>query len=173
MKNLTFILVILLAAFVFSSCQETANTNSKTNETNTSSAGENKSADNASKPAESLKAEEEKPTSNLKPEDIDLEKPIPAEELNTAFLANEKAWIGKEVSIIGKYHSTTKSRVMDEDRIRVDISDAKTNKKMAGCIVKKEVPEELSKERENRVFKGKIAENRYGRILIEPCEFVK
>ena len=101
------------------------------------------------------------------------DKPVSATELNTVFLADEKAWIGKEVSVTGKYHSTTESTVAGEKRIRVDISDEKSGKKVAGCIVKQKVPEEVSKERTGRVFKGKILENRYGRVLIEPCELVK
>ncbi|MEZ5424768.1 MAG: hypothetical protein R2747_00765 [Pyrinomonadaceae bacterium] len=149
----------------FSACQ-TASTEKPT--------AEKTAEPEKSQPAEQPKTGEEKPkTSSLKPGDIDPNKPVPAEELNAAFLADEEAWKGKEVTVIGKYHSTTGSKVAGKDRIRVDLADPKTNKRIAGCVVPQKPPEDLAKQRENRVFKGKILENRYGRILIEPCEFVK
>jgi hypothetical protein len=170
MKKLTLLITFLMAVSLLSGCQATSTTETKETKTNETA---NKPADNSSKPAASPAEKEEKPTSSLKPEDIDLEKPFSATELNTAFLADEDAWKGKEVAITGKYHSTTESTVADGKRIRVDIADQATNKKVAGCVVKEKVPEEVSKKREDRVFKGTIKENSYGRILIEPCEFVK
>ena len=124
-------------------------------------------------PAESGDAKkEEAPKSDLDPSKIDLEKPIPAGDLKAAMEADEKAWIGKEVSVVGRYGKTTKSTIEGAERIRVDLQD-KDKKTSVGCVVSKDVSEDVVNNREDRVFKGKILEMRYSRPLIEPCEFVK
>jgi len=167
MKQSALLTTICLAVVLMVGCQAGSKTPTDNEDVN------NTNAENQEAPKASPSAEEEKPTSNLKPEDINLDKPFPAEELNAAFLANEDAWKGKEVAIVGKYSFPTISKVDGKERIRVDVSDPKTNKKVAGCVVKTKPPEELKTKRENRVFKGTIREERYGRVLIEPCEFVK
>ena len=111
--------------------------------------------------------------SNLKPADINPDKPVPAEELSAAVMANEAAWKDKTVSVVGSYHSTTTSKLQSGDQIRVDIADDKGKKRVA-CTVKTDVPQEVIKgERKGRVFKGTVKEMFFDQILLEPCEFVK
>lgn len=114
MKNLSLFAVILIAAFVFSSCQNTATNTAANNgaaaNTNTNT---NMTAANNSTPAVSPTVKVELPPSNLKPEDIDSDKPVSAEELRNAVFANEAAWKGKEVAVVGEYngHSTSKTAI--------------------------------------------------------------
>jgi hypothetical protein len=175
MKKIYLLAIISLASLVFGACATTETTRNNTTKTTTM---ENNSEKPDSTNTETTPAanntetkNDEPPKSDLKPSDV-TDEPIPAEELNAAFMSDEGAWKGKEVSVVGKYHSTTTSQLKDGDQIRVDIADNK-GKKSISCIVKEKVPEEVVKERNGRVFKGTIKAKVFDRVELEPCEIVK
>jgi hypothetical protein len=80
-------------------CGETAtNTTNSTINTTTANTKENKNSTVPNSPTTTTKSEVESyPPSNLKPESVSLDKPVPAEELRNAVFS----WIGKEVAVIG------------------------------------------------------------------------
>lgn len=123
-------------------------------------------------PAASPTATAAPPTSNLKPADVSADKPVPAAELNAAFTADQNAWIGKEVTVVGNYHSHTTSTVSSGKIIRIDISDA-SGKKVAACTVSVEPTKEEVAERKDRKFKGKIKDAWFSQVNLEPCEMLK
>lgn len=129
----------------------------------------------ASSPADAPKTDDKKDEaakSDLDPSKIDLEKPIPVGDLRTAVAADKDAWIGKEVSVVGRYGKTTTSTLDGGEKIRVDLQ-TKDYKTSVGCVVKEKVSEDVVKNRDDRVFKGTIKEVAFDNPQLEPCEFVK
>lgn len=99
MKQLALLTILSLAALIFVGCQTTETTNSTANNAAinaTANATENKNTNVANNPTTSTKSTGF-PASNLKPENVSPDKPVPAEELRNAVLA----WEGKEVAVIG------------------------------------------------------------------------
>lgn len=120
----------------------------------------------------------ENAASTLSPDSVDVGKPIPAADLQTAVKANQEAWKGKEVAIIGK--------VLDP----AVTTDAKTGKKIyalriakpnsfsivAMCMeVEKEPPADYKTNPEDRVIKGTIEEmSSIGEtVKLKNCDYVK
>ena len=174
MKLMRFGFILLATALFAFGCGGAAETenNTASDKPTESASPETPSASPAESPKENAETNDS-PKSDLKPDDVDADKPIPVAELKAAFLQDEKAWIGKEVSVVGKYAKTTTSSLPGGDVIRIDISDAKTNQRAVGCEVKATPPDDLAKNREDRVFKGTVKENKFGNPLLEPCELVK
>lgn len=100
------------------------------------------------------------------PKQIDLSKPIPAEALYQSFFA----WEGKELTVIGNYHSTTTSTTSYGKTIRVDLTDPQTQKKMVGCNMKAEHPQ--VNERNGKIVKGTVKGRTFDQVKMENCEFV-
>ena len=175
MKKIYVLAIISLAVLIFGACETTEMTKTNTTKTTTmeSNAEKPDSPNTETTPAtnNAETKKDEPPKSDLKPSDV-TDEPIPAGDLNAAVMSDEESWKGKEVSVVGKYHSTTTSKLKDGDIIRVDISD-KNGKKSVHCVVKENVPEEVFKERNGRVFKGTIKAKVFNRVELEPCEFVK
>lgn len=98
---------------------------------------------------------------------IDASKPIPAADLHKDFFK----WHGKDVAVVGNFNgSTTSSNKGEVLDIRIDVANEK-REKVVGCHVSSETGE--VKERDNRIFKGKIAGSTFDQLSLEPCEFVK
>jgi uncharacterized protein YceK len=174
MKNTTSLIVILLAAFASGGCQNATTHTAANNGASTTAANDTQAA-NTSKPAAATPtAPPDLPTSNLKPEDIDLNKPVPAEELRNAVFGDEDAWIGKEVTVVGTYNGHTTSKLDSGEHYSVSIVNAK-GKEVIPCDGRKAPPVDLKDKREGRVFKGTVKSiNRsWQRLTLEPCEVVK
>lgn len=101
MKNLIILTILISGLLACAGCGETSanknlNTTAGNSMTNTNG---NKAANAANSGASTTKKTdvESYPPSNLKPESISLDKPVPAEELRNAVFS----WFGKEVAVIG------------------------------------------------------------------------
>jgi hypothetical protein len=168
MKHTALVIVIFLAAFAFGGCQNAAtSTAANTTTTNTTAA-------NTAKPAASPKAAAELPPSRLKPEDIDLDKPVPAEELRNAVFANEDGWKGKEVAVIGDYNGHSTSKLQSGDKYSVNVQNAE-RKIVMKCNGKVAPPSDVRENRNGRVFRGTVTSinKSFQQVTLEPCEIVK
>lgn len=172
MKNLIFITILSLSVLVFAGCGETA-----TNTVANTNAGNKTAADNAmAKTTPATNSATEAPKTDLKPADVDPNKPIPVAELKAAYLTDKAAWHGKEVSVAGNYFGKGKTTKDGKDsEFYVSISD-EGKKLMGTCYLEKEASDEVSKQPENHVFKGTIVEDKGGivpQVILKPCEIVK
>jgi hypothetical protein len=178
MKQLIFITILSLVCLVFAGCGDAtknsaANTNSANNKT-VAADNKNDSVSKTSLPETS--SAENAPTSDLKPSDIDPNKPVPVADLKAAYIADKTAWNGKEVSVTGNYFGKGKTSSSGKVTSQyVSISDS--SKKMMGtCYVSKEVADDISANPENHVFKGTIkadAKTIIEQVVLDPCEVVK
>lgn len=163
-----FIAIAAIVVVVGCGSSETQN-NQSTGPANTAS-----TPATAAKPAASPTAPPALPTSDLKPEAISVDKPVPAEELRNAVFGDEAAWKGKEVAVIGEYngHSTSKLQSGDKYSINVQIAPQKVAIKCDGRIAP---PEDLKDKRKDRVFKGTVKDvnKAWQQVTLEPCEVVK
>ncbi len=105
---------------------------------------------------------------DLSPENIPSG-PVSVQDLKNAYFA----WINKEVSVIGYYHSTTTSTTSYGTTIRVDLADPDTHEKAVGCRMLEEPTVDLANNRDNVVIRGIIKEEVFGNVLMEECEIVK
>lgn len=95
--------------------------------------------------------------------------PIPVNEFYNSYFG----WNGKEVSVIGYYHSTTTSTTSYGQTIRVDLSDPVSGEKAVGCNMKQQPPEDLVNNRNDVVIRGTISGEVFGNVQMEDCEIVK
>ena len=82
------------------------------------------------------------------------------------------AWVKKEVTVSGYYHSTTTSTTSYGTTVRVDLTDKEMGDKMVGCEMKGKVPDDIANKREGVLIKGIIGEESFGNVQLEECEFV-
>lgn len=175
MRNLNLLIILCLSILVFAGCGET--TTNTANVVNTS--GNVTVANSANKTMTTTPAansSEGAPKSDLKPADVDPNKPIPVAEVKAAYIADKAAWHGKQVSITGDYFGKGKStNGGKEGDYYVSITDA-GKKLMATCHLDKEASDEISKNPANHVFKGTIVEDKGAiveQVKLKPCEIVK
>lgn len=175
MKNLGLVSISLLAVFIFNACQGTSTTNTTANDTTTKAVANN--ADNAvTKTSPAANSSEVQPKSDLKPADVDPNKPIPVTDVKAAYIADKAAWHGKQISVAGDYFGKGKTTSGDKaGDFYVSITDA-GKKLMATCYLDKEASDEISKQPTNHVFKGTIVEDKGAiveQVVLKPCEIVK
>ena len=177
MKNITLLTILILGLSAFTGCGETATnttvSNVSTNANNIAANNTNSIMTTATPAAASPEAA---PKSNLKPADIDPNKPVPIADVKAAYIADKAAWHGKQVSVTGDYFGKGKTTKGEkEENYYVSITDA--GKKLMGtCYLEKEASDEISKNPANHVFKGTIVENKGGiveQVVLRPCEIVK
>ncbi len=170
MKNTTTLFVAIAALLVVVGCGNSETQNSqKSAMANTAS-----TPAIASRPATSPTARPELPVSDLKPDAISLDKPVPADELRNAVFGDEGAWKGKEVAVIGEYngHSTSKLQSGDKHSINVQIGPQNV---VINCDGRTTPPADLKEKRKDRVFKGTVKDvnKAWQQVTLEPCEVVK
>ncbi|HSK71318.1 MAG TPA: hypothetical protein VK892_06455 [Pyrinomonadaceae bacterium] len=175
MKNLTLLIILSLFVLAFAGCGETA-TNTAVNVNTVANNTATNSANNAMTTTPATNSPEAPPKSDLKPADVDPNKPIPIAEVKAAYIADKSAWHGKEVSVTGDYFGKGKSTEGGkESGFYVSITDA--GKKLMGtCHLDKEASDELSKQPANHVFKGTIVEDKGAiveQVKLKPCQIVK
>ena len=175
MKNLSLITLFFFAVFTFSACQGTTTSDTTANNTTTITvANTTNNAMSKTTPATSSPAAQ--PKSDLKPTDVDPNKPIPVADAKAAYIADKSAWHGKQVSIAGDYFGKGKTTSGDKaGNFYVSITDA-GKKLMATCYLEKEASDEISKQPANHVFKGTIVEDKGAiveQVVLKPCEIVK
>lgn len=170
MKNTTFFVVTLLSAIALSGCQNAA-TNTAANNAPSNTAANDTATANTSKPAATPTARPELPASNLKPEDISLDKPVPADELRNAVFGDEAAWKGKEVAVTGEYNGHSTSKLSSGDKYSINVQSA-PQKVVVKCDGRVAPPEDLKEKRKDRVFKGTVASinKSWQQVTLEPCE---
>lgn len=168
-RNTTILFLTMAAILVVGGCQNTETQNAQ----NTGAANTASTPATASKPAASPTARPALPASNLKPEEIDLKKPVPAEELRNAVFGDEAAWKGKEVAVIGEYngHSTSKLESGDKYSLNVQIGPQNV---VINCDGRTAPPQDLKDRRTDRVFKGTVhsINKAWQQLTLEPCEVV-
>lgn len=155
MKNLILTTTIILGTFALIGCGETA---------------KNTTAVNATTNANSETVNTEKPPENvLKPGDIDLEKPVAADEVVAGVYADTNAWKGKEIAVSGYVGGTSGGGESYKLELRKD-DKAKQEDGVVDCFVKGEKPENIF--RSTVTIKGTVKETRDDRkvVVLEPCE---
>lgn len=130
----------------------------------------------ASPPAASPTAPQQAaaPVSDLKPGDVSLDKPAPADELRNAVFGDEAAWMGKEVFVAGGYNGHSKSSLNSGDKYAINIQ-GEGNKVSVVCEGTNAPPEDVKTRRDGRVAKGtvKSANKGWQQVVLDPCELVK
>lgn len=88
----------------------------------------------------------------------------------------QKPWKGKEVTVIGYYHSTTTSKFDNSpDNVRVDLCAESMGDKLIGCEMAEGavVPDDIENNRENVKIKGIISGESFGMVGLEGSEIIK
>lgn len=103
----------------------------------------------------------------------DGETPIPAHQLMEMCYI----WKGMEVTVEGRYHSTTTSTTSHGVTVRIDLSSPEmTGTRFAGCEMAEAVPdhiaENLADNREGLQIRGVVAGESFGRVSLEECVIV-
>lgn len=173
MKNISILLVATITMVAFGGCGKTENPSAQNTAANTS-ANTTSSPGNAAKPATSQSAPPELPASNLKPVDISLDKPVPADELRNAVFGDEAAWKGKEVAVTGEYNGHSTSKLSAGDKYSINVQSA-PQKVVIKCDGRVAPPEDVKEKRKDRVFKGIVASinKSWQQVTLEPCEVIK
>jgi hypothetical protein len=175
MRNIALITLFFLAVFTFSACQGTTTTNTTVNNATTNTVT-NTTNNVVTKTTPAASSPEAQPKSDLKPADVDPNKPIPVADVKAAYIADKAAWHGKQVSVAGDYFGKGKTTSGDKaGNFYVNITDA-GKKLMATCYLDKEASDEISKQPANHVFKGTIVEDKGAiveQVVLKPCEIVK
>jgi hypothetical protein len=178
MKKISLLTILSLTVLMFAACGDGA-TNTANSMVNINTAdvkgtvASNNSSTTQATPAATLPPD--LPKTDLKPDKVDPNKPIPVAEMLSAYLSDKAAWNGKEVSVAGNYFGKGKTTSDNKVTImHISIADDK-NKFRANCYVDKEVPEEVTMKPENHVFKGTISEDkmRGSYLILKPCKLVK
>jgi hypothetical protein len=167
MRNILILSVAIIASLAIAGCQTAeTQTGQNTGVANTAS-----TPANAAQPAASPTAAPAIPPSDLKPEDISLDKPFPADELRNAVFGDEEAWKGKEVAVTGDYNGHSTSKLASGDKYSINVQ-GKERKVVIHCDGRKAPPEDVKTKREGRVFKGTVAivNKAWQQVTLEPCE---
>ena len=112
----------------------------------------------------------EAPKSDLKPEDADPEKPFDVAALNNAVKADQEAWKGKKVTVVGKHNGESISKVADGKYVDIQIRSSTGGDTVARCSGRVLPPKDSLGA---TVFRGTVNGLRFGALLLEPCEIVK
>ncbi len=174
MKHLILTTILSLTVFAIAGCGDAAN--DTTNAGNTAVVKNTTDNKTNSMTNAETNTSADAPKSDLKPADIDPNKPVSITDLKAAYIADKAAWNGKEVSVTGNYFgkgNTSKSGKTTS--MYVSITDS-SRKLMGTCYVSEEVSDEISKNPENHVFKGTIKEEKsqlVEQVVLDPCEVVK
>lgn len=174
MKKTILLTILSLAVLAFTGCGETA-TNTVANNTKPANSTVNSpAANNAATPAATPTAKADLPPSDLKPADINLDKPVPAAELRNAVFADEAAWMGKEVAVIGEYNGHSTSKLDSGDKHSINVQDD-NRKVVINCDGRVAPPDDVKDKSKDRVFKGtvKSVNKSYQQVYLEPCEVIK
>jgi hypothetical protein len=173
MKNISILLVATITMLVAVGCGKTENPPAQNIAANTA-ANTTSSLANAAKPVTSQSAPPELPASSLKPEDINLDKPVPAEELRNAVMGNEAAWKGKEVAVIGEYNGHSTSKLDSGDKYSLNVARGPQNVPIK-CDGRVAPPADVKDKRKDRVFKGTVKDvnKAFQQVYLEPCEVIK
>ncbi len=84
------------------------------------------------------------------------------------------SWMGKEVTVIGHYNSTTTSTTSYGTTHRIDLDDPETGQKMVGCtMVSEPDSDKLAANRDNVKIRGKITRDLWGTVQLEECVIVE
>jgi hypothetical protein len=84
------------------------------------------------------------------------------------------SWLGKEITVIGHYNSTTTSTIDGNSTFRVDLDDPETGLKLIGCTMKSEPDsDKLAANRDNIKIRGKITRDLWGTVQLEECVIVE
>jgi hypothetical protein len=168
MKNLILLTILSLAVLIFAACQNTepanttvnnnatTNTNVNTSENKNTTVTNNPTTTTSTKPAGF-------PASNLNPESVAADKPIPAEELRNAMLA----WMGKEVSVIGY---PTSRRIMGSGFSLKGAADDDSGNELIECRNKTQFENQPVEENQPIVVKGIIKTYPYEGAKNPPVE---
>jgi hypothetical protein len=173
MKNLTLLLVLSLLILTVAGCNQTGTGTTANSNANSTTAANNTSSSPSSAPAANSSAPAAK--SDLKPADIDPNKPVPIADVKAAYIADKAAWHGKQVSVTGDYFGKGKTtKGAKAENFYVSITDS--GKKMMGtCHLESEASDEISKQPKDHVFKGTIVDEKglIEQVVLRPCEIVK
>lgn len=175
MKFLVVGLSMFCSAFMVTSCQpgthadpqiaQKASTSSPAPTTETLTA-------NATPVEEELipTVEAQKPA-ELLPDQVDLTQPVHANDLYTYFYANQEAWLGQTVQVVGYFKGTTHSSATDTTRI--DLKTDQLGKTVVGGIIsgKQVAPRSAVKQRAGVIIKGTIAEPYFGMVILNDASF--
>jgi hypothetical protein len=83
-------------------------------------------------------------------------------------------WLGKEITVIGHYNSTTTSTIDGNSTYRIDLDDPKTGEKLIGCTMKSEPDsDKLAANRDNVKIKGIVSSDLWGTVQLEECVIVE
>lgn len=109
---------------------------------------------------------------DLDPATVSPDEPIAAAALHDAFTADPDAWMGKEVSVVGYYKSSTYSSATDATRI--DLKTGPTGETVLSGRIAGEVetPKSMVTEREGVILRGKITTPTFGRVTLEETVIV-
>jgi len=180
MKYLVVGLSMFCSVFMMTSCQSGANADSQiTQKAPAPSQGptaDTRQAPHVS-PVEAPTVEEPVPTveaqkpAELLPDQVDLTQPVHASDLYTYFYANQKAWLGQTVQVVGYFKGTTHSSATDTTRI--DLKTEPLGKTVVGGIIsgKQVAPRSAVKQRAGVILKGTIAEPYFGMVILNDASF--
>lgn len=183
MKNTILPAILSLAIAAFAACGTSENVVTKTANSTVTNAATNNTTLSDARPMDALvnKSSDDSaktPASNLKPEDVNTSKPVAADDLRNAVIADEKAWMGKEVAATGFPKGSGKVTKKGQPE-NIYANMANENKKwVLQCGGLAEKPETM-KNNEKFVIKGTIADVEggiYGEdkkyVVLKPCEIV-
>jgi len=110
---------------------------------------------------------------SISPWALDAGTPVPVGDLHEVF----NAWIGKEVTVEGYYHSTTTSTTDYGVTVRVDLAaPGDTYTKYVACEMAEEIPEGsdslLVADRDGTRIRGTVAGESFGMVGLENCVLV-
>lgn len=165
MKKIISLAILSMTALIFTACQNTETTDSTANNAAvnaTANTAENNNTTVANNPTASTKPLGF-PPSNLTPESIGTDQPVPAEELRNAVLA----WMGKEVSVVGY---PTSRRIMGSGFALKGAADADSGNELVECRNKTQFESQAVEENQQIVVKGVIKNYPYANAKNPPVE---
>jgi len=94
--------------------------------------------------------------------------PIPVQKLHEV----ATGWQGKEVTVVGYYHSSGYSSATDKTKI--NLRSDRSGKNAVGCQMPGEgvVPENLKDNRESVIMRGTVGEPAFDQVILEDCRFL-
>jgi len=105
--------------------------------------------------------------------------PIPGLKQKEAFWVKDlydafNSWMGKEVTVVGHYNSTTTSTTSYGTTYRIDLDNPENGVKLVGCTMRTEPDsDKLSANRDNVKIRGKVTKDAWGSVQLEDCVIVE
>lgn len=169
----TIFLFVTIATLLIAGCTNAA-------KQNTEKSANDKPATEAAQKSEPVKADSEQakpadqPASDLKPDNIDLEKPFDATDLRNAVAANLAAWEGKVVTAIGISDGHTVSTLKSGDKFTSIKVKNEKSEIVLDCAGPKTPPTDMLSRNKDRIFKGPVKKilSPYNQVVLEPCEVI-